>query len=170
MKRPEHVVGNDVIDWQEQTWGKHYGLRVQRLAHDAGGEKIGCTLYEVPPGKRPCPYHYHTANEEALLVLAGEGTLRLAGEEIPFRAGRYVALPVGESGAHQVINDSEEPLRYLAFSTMLEPEVAVYPDTNRVGVSAGQPPGGDMEKMTLFEMFRRDDAVPYWQDEEDGDE
>jgi uncharacterized cupin superfamily protein len=81
-----------------------------------------------------------------------------------------VALPVGESGAHQVVNDSGEPLRYLAFSTMIEPEVAVYPDSDRVGVLAGQPPGGDVRKMTLFGQFRREDAVPYWEGEEAGDE
>jgi uncharacterized cupin superfamily protein len=170
MKRPDHVVSEAVLDWQEHTWGEHYGLRVQRLAQVAGGQKIGCTLYEVPPGKRPCPYHYHTANEEAILVLAGSGTLRLAGEEVPLRGGHYVALPVGESGAHQVVNDSGEPLRYLAFSTMIEPEVAVYPDSDRVGVLAGQPPGGDVRKMTLFGQFRREDAVPYWEGEEAGDE
>lgn len=55
-------------------------LRRKQLGNAAGGEQLGCSLYEMPPGQESWPYHYHTANEEAMYVLAGRGTLRLAGE------------------------------------------------------------------------------------------
>ena len=72
----------------------------------AGGEKLGCSLYEVPPGRRAWPYHYHLANEEAIYVLEGSGTLRIGGEEIRVSQGDYVALPASAQAAHQLVNDS----------------------------------------------------------------
>lgn len=29
----------------------------------AEGEQLGCSLYDLLPGIRSWPYHYHTANE-----------------------------------------------------------------------------------------------------------
>ncbi|HMB49437.1 MAG TPA: cupin domain-containing protein, partial [Natronoarchaeum rubrum] len=111
------------------------------------------------------PYHYHTANEEALYVLDGTGRLRGADEELSLDAGDYVALPTGEDGAHRIINDSEESLRYLMISTMATPEVLVYPDSEKVGVLDGAAPGGTDER-TLEGYYRQADAVDYWDGEE----
>lgn len=165
MKRSKNVTQSNDLDWLEHEQGR-YGLRAKRLALHAGGRNLGCTVYEIPPGKRPYPYHYHSANEEALYVLAGRGTLRLAGRETPIRAGHYVACPTGSEGAHQVVNTSDEPLSFLSFSTMIQPEVAFYPDTGKIGAMAGSPPGGDRESMTVSAFFHRDDAVDYFDGEE----
>ena len=114
-------------------------VKTKRLGAAAGGKKLGCSLYEQPPGKRAFPYHCHFANEEAVYVLEGEGTLRIGAKEVPLRAGDYVALPVGEETAHQIINSSTATLRYLCFSTSIEPEVVKYPDSGKVGLMAGLP-------------------------------
>ncbi|UIP00145.1 cupin domain-containing protein [Halobaculum sp. CBA1158] len=158
-------VNADDLDWDETDRGDRVGWRRKRLAAAADGDDLGCSLYELPPGKRAWPYHYHAGNEEALYVLSGEGTLRHADGEADLRAGDYVALPAGEDGAHRVINDSEGPLRYLAMSTMRDPEVLVYPDSDTVGAMAGDPPGGAGER-DVDAYFRRDDAVDYWDGEE----
>jgi len=128
------VVHEDDVPWNEFGKGS-FGGRSKWLAWTAGNRSLGCTLYELPPGKRSFPYHWHTANEEALYVLDGEATLRLAGHEVPIRAGSYAAFPTGEEGAHQVINRSSSVLRYLCVSTMQDPEVVLYPDSRKVGVS-----------------------------------
>jgi len=65
-----------------------------------------------------------------------------------------------------VINDSGRSLRYLAMSTMRDPEVLVYPDSDKVGAMAGAAPGGDGER-DVDAYFRRDDAVDYWDGEEE---
>jgi uncharacterized cupin superfamily protein len=152
------------LDWDETDRGQTR-FRRKRLGAAAGGESLGCSLYEVPPGGRSWPYHYHTANEEALFVLDGRGTLRAGETTHPLRPGDYVAFPVGESGAHRVRNDGDEPLRYLVVSTMTEPDVTVYPDSGKLGVFAGAPPGGQGER-TVHGYFRQADAVDYWTDEE----
>jgi uncharacterized cupin superfamily protein len=138
---------------------------VKQLGAAAGGKHLGCTLTEIAPGKKSWPYHYHTANEEAMYVLSGSGTLRLAGREGPISAGDYVAFPLGEQGAHRVLNDSEEPLRYLCFSTMSHPEIAVYPDSEKIGVFTGSAPGCRPNKGDLREFMQRDAAVDYWEGE-----
>ena len=158
------TVNVDDLDWSRRERGET-AFRRKKLAAAAGGEDVGCSLYELPPGRRSWPYHYHTGNEEALFVLDGAGTLRLDGSSRPLREGDYVALPAGESSAHRVVNDGDEPLRYLAVSTMRDPDVTVYPDSGKVGVFAGSPPGGDGER-TVHGYFRQDDAVDYWDDEE----
>ncbi len=138
-------------------------LRRKQLGEAADGEALGCSLYELPAGEQAWPYHYHTANEEALYVLSGSGTLRLDGESTPLEAGDYVALPADERGAHRVVNDSGGSLTYLAVSTMDEPDVTVYPDSEKFGVFVGSPPGG-REGRSLHGYYRRDDDVGYWTD------
>lgn len=133
----------------------------KQLGEAAGGDRLGCSLYELPPGRRSWPYHYHTGNEEAMFVLSGSGSLRLDGESVALAEGDYVALPADERGAHRVINDSDEPLSYLMVSTMREPDVTVYPDSGTFGVFVGSPPGGRGER-PLHGYYRREDSVDYW--------
>jgi uncharacterized cupin superfamily protein len=151
------------LDWdaveQEET-----SFRRKRLAAAAGGEELGCSLYELPPGKKSWPFHFHTGNEEAIYVLAGTGQLRTADGVESLDSGDYVAFPTGTEGAHRVVNDGDAPLRYLALSTMNDPDVTVYPDSGKIGVYAGAAPGGD-DPRTVDGYYRRDDDVDYWLDE-----
>src|SRR3954452_21004414 len=41
-----------------------------------GAEESGISVYELPPGQAVCPYHYECGEEEWLLVLEGNPTLR----------------------------------------------------------------------------------------------
>ena len=161
-----NVVNENELEWGEQSHGEKFGHRRKSLSSVTRGEKLGCSLYEVPPGRRAWPYHYHLANEEAIYVLHGAGTLRVSECEVTVSRGDYVALPVGESGAHQIINASNETLRYLCFSTMLEPDVTVYPDSYKIGLFAGSAPGGPKVKRTLSKFLRGDAEVGYYEGEE----
>ena len=61
-------------------------------------------MYEIPPGNANCPYHYHFANEELLIVLRGRPHLRTPDGWRQLEEGEVVAFPIGERGAHQVVN------------------------------------------------------------------
>jgi uncharacterized cupin superfamily protein len=161
-----HVVNENELEWGEQSHGEKYAHRRKALGAATQGEKLGCSLYEVPPGYRAWPFHYHYANEEAIYVLHGSGTLRIGEREVGISQGHYVALQVGEAGAHQIINTSDEPLRYLCLSTMVEPDVLVYPDSRKIGLFAGSAPGGPKEKRTLHKYLRADAEVSYFDNEE----
>jgi len=151
------------LEWSETDRGETRFKRKQ-LAEAADSEELGCSLYELPAGHRSWPYHYHTGNEEALYVLSGTGTLRLDGESYELETGDYVAFPADESGGHQVVNDGDETLRYLAMSTMEEPDVTIYPEMEKFGVYVGSPPGG-REERSFEGYFPTDADVEYWDDE-----
>lgn len=157
-------VNEDDLEWSTLDEGE-MTLRRKKLGEAAGGDRLGCSLYELPAGERSWPYHYHTENEESLYVLDGRGRLRLGGESVPLSAGDYVALPADETGAHRVVNDSDRSLRYLMTSTMDDPEVTVYPDSEKIGVFVGSPPGGEGER-SVRGYYRTEDAVDYWTGEE----
>jgi uncharacterized cupin superfamily protein len=167
MPQPKQLIHTDDIDWTDHANKDGKVLfRRKALGSTAGGAKLGTSLYEVPPGERLWTYHYHCANEEALYVLGGEGTVRLPDGEHPIGPGDFLAFPVGPEGAHVVKASPDSALRALIVSTMLEPEVNGYPDSNKVAVFAGSAPGGDRSKRTLDLYLRTDDPVDYWYGEE----
>jgi uncharacterized cupin superfamily protein len=165
MVKHPNVFNEDNLNWVEQSHDEKFALRRKLLSTATGGVKLGCSLYEIPPGKKAWPYHYHTANEEAIYILEGKGTLRIGDKEIQISKGDYITCPAGKEG-HQVINSSDKELRYLCFSTMIEPDVIVYPDSNKVGVFVGAAPGGPKEKRTLHKYLRGDAEIDYWDGEE----
>lgn len=98
-----------------------------------GAELLGGSLYELAPGDRLYPYHTHHANEEWLLVVRGEPTLRTPDGEQALREGDVVAFPRGDEGLHQVLNRTDTPIRVLMLSTMIAPDIVDYPDSGKLG-------------------------------------
>ena len=66
----------------------------------------------------------------------------------------------GELGAHQLVNHSEETVRFIAVSTHGDPDIVLYPDSNKLGASERLPQGGG-----LGTFFRLEDQVDYWDGE-----
>ena len=164
--KPSNIVNQDQIAWTEAAQGK-FRYRRRAFTASTGMERLGASIYELEPGASAFPRHYHCANEEAIFVLEGEGQIAIGEAQAQIRAGDFIALPRGREHAHRVSNPSQQPLRYLCFSTMIEPDVAVYADSNKVGFFAGSAPGGPKEKRRLTGVFRRDTEVGYFDGEED---
>lgn len=160
------VVSSEELEWtKEGSPSGAISFRRKKLGAAAGSGKLGCSLMELAPGKRSWPRHAHLANEEALYILRGKGKVIIGDKEIPVSAGDYVALLPGQEGAHQTVNDSDEPLVYLCFSTMLEPDITLYPDSSKVGLFAGAAPGGSEKKRTLKKFLRLNEDLDYWEGE-----
>jgi uncharacterized cupin superfamily protein len=154
-------------DWDVEQNEPGFTWKRMRLAGRLGGEKLGASVYELPPGERSFPYHVHHANEELLVVLEGEVALRREGGEETLGPGDAALFPCGPEGAHQVLNRSERPARFLMVSTMLHPEVLAYPDSEKVGLMVGAPPGkGDQGGLKVF--LRRGAEMGYLEDEPTG--
>ena len=118
MSTHPSVVGDGDLGWSEYSHGEKFAYRRKQLGSSAGGEKLGCSLYEVPPGRRAWPYHYHLANEEAIYVLEGSGTLRIGGEEIRVSKGDYVDRQRNRgffSGMVRGVSDPREGTKILTF-------------------------------------------------------
>ena len=131
-----------------------YRARAVRVGPLIGASALGATVYDLDPGESVCPYHYEYGNEEWLIVLAGRPTLRDEDDdEYELKKWDVAVFPEGPGGAHKVTNRTDEPVRIAILSTKNEPAIAVYPDSDKIGV---WPEG---------KLFRRGDAVDYWDGE-----
>lgn len=120
-------------DWQHESheeWAAGKSTRLPR------GERIGATVYEIAPGRSGGLYHFHHGAEELLVVLRGRPTLREPGGERVLEEGDVVHFPVGPDGAHQLLNRSDEPVRYLMVANRPSPEAVEYPDSRQLSVMA----------------------------------
>jgi uncharacterized cupin superfamily protein len=136
--------------------------RRARLGRQAGAERLGASLYELPPGHAAWPIHYHLANEEMLIVLRGRPALRTLDGERELDEGEVVACPVGERGANQVVNRGDRPVRVLIVSEMVGPDVVRRPESGKVSAMEGAPGSGAERDSVFFER----DAVGFWEGEE----
>ena len=157
------IVRMDDLEWVTHAHGERYAARRKKLG--AWGERLGASVFELEPGKAAFPKHAHLGNEEAIFVLSGRATLEVGEERLEVRAGDWVALPAGAEFAHKVVNTSDALVRYLCVSTMSEPDVVLYPDTGKVGVFAGAPPGGDKVARTLHAYLDGAAERGYWEGE-----
>lgn len=139
-----------------------YDSHGARLAVGTAARKLGASVDTVAPGKRSCPYHCHHAQEEMFIVLEGSGTLRVAGELLPLRSGDVVFIPPGPEYPHQIINTSEQPLKYLSISTRETPEICEYPDSGKYLAEAK---GGEEGARVFDEIQRAGKSLDYWDGE-----
>lgn len=108
-----------------------------RLGSEVGAEQTGASVYELPPGQAVCPYHYEYGEEEWVLVLQGRPTVRAPEGTEQLDPQDVVFFPKGPSGAHQIRNDTDQPVRILMWSSVVYPTATAYPDSDKVGVWTG---------------------------------
>ncbi len=151
-----------IRNWHEvpreaQVRAPLYATHCGSLSEGTAATQLGAGVDTVAPGMRGCPYHFHHAQEEMFVVLAGQGHLRVAGRMLPLKAGDVIFIPPGPQYPHQIINTSAAPLSYLSISTQQRPEVCEYPDSDKVSAF----PGGGSPGL----MQRRANTLDYWDGE-----
>ena len=130
-----------------------------RMGDLLGAERLGASLYLLPPGQALCPYHWEASEEEWLLVIAGTPTVRHAEGADQLAPMDVVCFPAGPQGVHQVRNDASEDARVLMWSNVEHPAVTTYPDSDKVGVHQRDVPSL---------MVRRSSGVDYYAGEAEG--
>jgi len=134
-----------------------YRAGADRFGPKIGAAQMGATVYELPPGQSICPYHYEYGQEEWLIVLDGPVVLRHPDGEQTLARGDVVCFPTGPEGAHRLFNRGDKTIRVVMLSTKTEPSVAVYPDSDKIGVFPG-------DKRDYI-MVRRSSHVDYYDGE-----
>ena len=145
----------DEVKLDRQERAPLYDTRCGRVTEGTAATKLGAGFDILEPGKIGCPYHYHLAQEEMFVILEGEGTLRVAGERVPVRAGDVIVIPPGPEYPHQLINSGSVPMKYLSISTQEQPEICYYPDSDKLGAFAKD----------HRVMQRRGESLDYWMGE-----
>ena len=154
--RPRPNVYEPALEWDESD-PAGYRAGLDRMGPRLAAERLGASVYELPPGQSICPYHYEHAEEEWLLVLDGEPTVRDPEGEHRLRPLDLVFFTTGPEGAHRVQNDSDTPVRVLMWSDLRYPAATVYPDSDKIGVWT--------EARADNIMVRRSSAVDYYDGE-----
>jgi uncharacterized cupin superfamily protein len=111
------------------------------LGATLGGGRLEATVLELGPGEAAGEYRYAYGREEWVLVLAGSPTLRRPGGEDRLEVSDLVCFPQGPSGARQLVNPDDGPVRLVVFSTTGFPVNVSYPDSGSWEMQNG--PGVD---------------------------
>lgn len=129
------------------------------IAPRLGAARINASVYDAVPDRPIWPYHYHYSTEEWLYVISGAPVLRDPGGRRELRPGDLLCFPANHRGAHTMFG----PGRFLIVATNESPGpwVAVYPDSDKVGVSAGRREPTQLNALRL----PRSSAVDYWHGE-----
>ncbi|MEW5420669.1 cupin domain-containing protein [Amorphus sp. 3PC139-8] len=161
------VIKLEELSLQAQTHGESFLARTASVAAPLGATHLGARYVEIPPGKKAWPYHSHHANDELFVILEGRGRLRHGGHDYAIASGDVVVCPAGGAeSAHQLTAEGDQPLKYLAVSSMREPDVLEYPDSGKMAVFAGSAPGGDKAARRVDLVVRPADRVDYWEGED----
>ena len=144
------IINIDDVPLADRGNGKSFAVKWGRVGQALGLSALGCAVHVVPPGKKAFPFHRHHVMDELFYVLSGEGQYRWGDETLPVKTGDLVAAPAG-SKAHQLINTGSADLRYLGISSMTSTEVVDYPDSGKIGVTAGVK-NGDFKTASFLGM------------------
>ena len=103
-----------------QDQAKRLGLpgrtALEIVSGERGARGVTLRLAEIPvarPGEPLREPHQHTAFEECIYVLSGQGTTFAESGEYPLKAGDTILIPAGEK--HVTRNTGSEPLLLLCF-------------------------------------------------------
>lgn len=147
-------------EWDQQRDKEGFSRVRAFVGRQAGAEKLGVSVWEMQPGEAAYPYHFHYVEEEAVIVLSGKPSLRTPHGWRDLEPGELVVFPVGPSGAHQLVNRTEETIRILCLSSNSEVEIVRYVDSDKTGTWVNR---GQADEVR--EIFERDTAVDYWHGE-----
>ena len=137
-----------------------------RIGRALGAQMLGMPLSIVDPGKRAFPRHNHHANEEMFVILEGQADYIFGEDRHAVQAGDVCFAPIGgHATAHALENTGTTQLKYLALSTMNDPDIGEYPDSGKF--AAFRKGGGSRLAESDFAVVARlsDGKVPYWEGE-----
>ncbi|MBU0670446.1 MAG: cupin domain-containing protein [Alphaproteobacteria bacterium] len=92
------------------------GRWYRRLAPAAGLTRLGASHVVLEPGACSSQRHWHRAQDELVVMLAGEAVLIEDGGETPVRAGDVLAWPAGVENGHHLHNRSDAACVFVAIS------------------------------------------------------
>jgi uncharacterized cupin superfamily protein len=128
--------------WDAKRDEPPFRWRRARVGRQADAHALGLSLFEIPPDATTFQLHAHYANEELIIVLAGQLMLTTHEGERELQTGEVVACVAGPEGAHRLDNRGYEPARVLIASTMVAPDITELCEVGQLWVR-DYPPGGD---------------------------
>lgn len=113
-------------------------------------QNFGVNLTILPPGCASALMHRHQVQDEFIYILEGRPTLVTDRGEQQMEPGMCAGFPASDL-AHQLVNRSQEPVKYLEIGDRLPGDSAAYPKDD---LRADQDEEGRW-------MFLHKDGTPY---------
>lgn len=106
---------------------KVQGRWYRRIAPAAGLTDFGVSHVVLQPGAWSAQRHWHEAEDELVVMLAGEAVLVDDSGDTVMRPGDVAAFPKGDGNGHVLQNRSAEPCVYVAIGKQAASDCH-YPD------------------------------------------
>ncbi len=100
------------------------------LGQLTGMERIGIHMIRLEPGRDSTQHHFHDADEEFVLVLAGRGIACIGDDRYEVGPGDFMGFPA-PSPAHSLSNPFDEDLVYLVGGERNAVDAVHYPRIGR---------------------------------------
>ena len=107
------------------------GVTTENGSDPGGLMQFGADVTTLAPGTTSTERHWHSAEDEFLLVLDGEATVVENDGAHGLGPGDVACWPAGVANAHHVQNRSSADCRYLVVGTRPDVDVCRYPDSGR---------------------------------------
>ncbi|MGZ5279631.1 MAG: cupin domain-containing protein [Pseudobdellovibrionaceae bacterium] len=134
---------------QQEKYKSHY----KPMSEKFGANNLGFYTKIIGPKKFSCPYHWHSGEEELVIVIEGEATVRNNGEFRIIKPGDLIYYGTGPDSVHHMYNHTDKPFKYFVLSNQVPTETCHYPDSKKQSEPEGFSQNGVM--------------VDYFKDEED---
>jgi len=122
----------DLTDFKGHNNGS-FESKYADVGQKIGAVQLGYNITIIPPGKKSWPFHNHHVSEEMFMILEGKGILRFGNDKFLLKKNDIISCPIGDrSVAHQIINNSNEDLKYLALGTKKPYDICEFPDSDKI--------------------------------------
>ena len=134
-----------VVNVRDATWlnSDDFGSGCIFDSHDAWFKQVGINISVLMPGEPNCLYHSES-QQEAFLVLSGEGKLLVEGEERPLRQWDFVHCPAGTE--HVFVGAGDGPCAVLMVGARTDGRAAPLPRLGARGAVRRERGGGDARR------------------------
>lgn len=119
-------VVNPTIEEGDDELGRFHAIRLS----DAGGlTQFGAVLETLWPGGASAKNHWHTSEDEMVLILEGVATLVEGSDVQTLGPGEAATFKAGIATGHHLENRTEAPIRYLVIGTRSDNDMVTYSKT-----------------------------------------
>jgi uncharacterized cupin superfamily protein len=136
--------------YPEPFFTRMEGRTKRQLGDFFGVKNFGVNLTTLAPNSQSALLHRHCKQDEFIFVLEGEPTLVTDEGETPLKPGMCAGFPA-KGVAHQLVNRTDQPVRYLEIGDRTPDDEASYP---RDDLRAAFGPDGEW-------VFTHKDGRPY---------
>ncbi len=125
---PATVAAKVGTDYPKVFAGPVMGRERRRLGDPLGLTQFGVNLTRLGPGVMSAQRHWHSHEDEFIMVVEGELVLITDGGEQVLGAGMAAGWPAGATDGHHLVNRSDADAVYLEVGSRDAEDEVDYPD------------------------------------------